>query len=276
VLRAPGFEDLHLPVALARQKELELNVRMLKPGERPAGFSYIPAVRAKIGGPSAGTEGGAVSWKSVNPFFIQTYEITFGEYEKFLADLIASGQIAEARKHLPRDFGFNYLEIVGQQLKPHSSLTEGWRKWAVRGVSWLDAQSYADWRSRKDRITYRLPSELEWEIAARGVDGRRYTWGEVFWPQGARLSQGYTSANNIRSNGRFADESVFGVWDLTGGQAEWCADDFGGRTGERVLRGNAWALQPVGLETAFRTSGPPDYFHSTTGFRLARDLEHER
>jgi serine/threonine-protein kinase len=273
VLRAPGFEDLHLPVALPRQKELELNVRMLKIGERPPGFSYIPAVRAKVGGPAAGTEGGAVSWKTINSFFMQTYEVTFGEYEKFLADLIATGHIDEARKHLPRDFGFNYLEIEGKQLKPHSLLTEGWRKWAVRGVSWLDAHRYAEWRSQKDGVNYRLPTELEWEVAARGVDGRRYTWGDVFWPQGARLSLGYTSANNTRSKGPFADESVFGVWDLTGGQAEWCEDDFAGRTGERVLRGNAWALQPVGLETAFRTSGPPDYFHSTTGFRLAMDLK---
>ncbi len=272
VLRAPGYEERHLPVTLARQKNLELNVRMLRTGERPVGFSYIPSVWAKVGGPAAGTKWANYTWKAVNPFFIQTFEVTFGEYEKFLQDLIASGQVAEAKQHLPRDFGFYYLEIVGRHLKPHSSLTEGWRKWAIRGVSWLDAQSYAEWRSRKEGVTYRLPSELEWEVAARGTDGRRYTWGEAFWPQATRLSQGYTSANNTGKTGQFADESVFGVWDMTGGQAEWCADEFGGRSGERALRGNAWALQPVGLETAFRTSGPPDYFHSTTGFRLATNL----
>jgi formylglycine-generating enzyme required for sulfatase activity len=152
-------------------------------------------------------------------------------------------------------------------------LAEDWRKWPARGISWYDARRFAEWRSSKDGVTYRLPSELEWEVAARGTDGRRYTWGELFWPKGARLSQGYTSVNNTRINGQFADESVFGVWDMTGSQAEWCEDEFGGRAGERVLRGNAWALQPVGLETAFRTSGPPDYFHATTGFRLVRDVE---
>ena len=146
----------------------------------------------------------------------------------------------------------------------------------MRGVSWLDAQHYIAWRSRRDRVVYRLPSELEWEVAARGADGRRYTWGEVFWPQAARLSQGYGGLSNLqadqmRRNGQFADESPFGVWDLAGSQAEWCADLFGGRDEERVLRGNAWALQPVGLEAAFRTSGPQDYFHSTTSFRLAVD-----
>jgi serine/threonine-protein kinase len=274
VLRAPGFEDLHLPVTVPREKDLTLNIKMLKKGERPAGFSYVPAVWAKVGGSAAGSKWPNFSWQSVSPFFMQTYEVTFGEYEEFLKKLIAEGRVAEAKKHLPQDFGFYYLNIVGQQIKPHSSLTEGWRKWPVRGVSWLDAQSYAHWRSQKDGVTYRLPTELEWEVAARGTDGRRYTWGELFWPQAARLTQGYGSRSNSTWDARqFSDESVFGVWDMTGSQAEWCADEFAGRFGEYVLRGNAWALQPVGLETAFRTSGAPDYFHATTGFRLAISLD---
>ena len=128
-----------------------------------------------------------------------------------------------------------------------------------------------------DGVSYRLPTELEWEVAARGTDGRRYTWGDVFWPQAARLAQGYGALSNLqvdqaRRRGQFGDESVFGVWDMTGSQAEWVADTFNGRAEERVLRGNAWALQPVGLEAAFRTSGPADYFHATTGFRLALDV----
>jgi serine/threonine protein kinase len=274
ILRASGYEDLRLPVTLSRQKELELNVRMLKSGERPTGFTYIPSVFAKIGGPAAGTQAPNFAWQPVNAFFIQTHEVTFGEYEEYLKGLIADGRIAEARQHLPRDFGFKYLEIAGSEIRQHPSLTEGWRKWPVRGVSWLDAQHYIEWRSRRDRVTYRLPMELEWEVAARGTDGRRYTWGEVFWPQAARLSQGYGALTNLQVSlasrqNLFADESVFGVWDMAGSQAEWCSDLFGGRDEERVLRGNAWALQPVGLETAFRTSGPRDYFHASTGFRLA-------
>ncbi len=277
-LRAPGYADLRLPVSLSRLKDVTLNVKMLKPEEQRPGFSYIPSVFAKVGGQSAGTQFPNFVWKQVHAYFIQTHEITFGEYEEFLKGLIAEGRNAEAAEHLPRDFGFNYLTLTGNELKAHSSLTEGWRKWAVRGVSWLDAQSYIEWRSRRDGVQYRLPSEVEWEVAARGTDGRRFTWGEVFWPQAARLSQGYGALTNMqvsqaRTNGQFADESVFGVWDMTGSQAEWCNDQFNGRDTERVLRGNAWALQPVGLEAAFRTSGPQDYFHATTGFRLAMDAQ---
>jgi serine/threonine-protein kinase len=276
VLRAQGYEDLRLPVTVARAKELTLKARLLKYGERPTGFTYIPSVFAKIGGPSAGTQLPNFAWRPSPAFFMQTHEVTFGEYEAYLNGLIAEGRLAEAREHLPRDFGFQYLTIVGKTIQAHPSLTAGWRKWAVRGVSWLDAQHYAEYCSRRDGRNYRLPTELEWEVASRGTDGRRYTWGEVFWPQAARLSQGYGGLTNLqvsqaRRQGAFADESVFGVWDLTGSQAEWCNDVFLGRDQERVLRGNAWALQPVGLETAFRTSGPQDYFHASTGFRLAMD-----
>lgn len=276
VLRAPGYEDLRLPVTLPRQRDLELNVRLIKPAERPAGFTYVPAVFAKLGGESAGTQWPNFTWKNVGPFFIQTHEVTFGEYEEFIKALVAEGRAGEAASHLPRDFGFRYFEVVNGEIQAHPSLTEGWRKWPVRGVSWIDAQAYIAWRSARDGVKYRLPTELEWEVAARGTDGRRYTWGEVYWPQAARLSQGYGGMTNLqvdeaRRRGQFADESVFGVWDMTGSQAEWVSDAFNGRSEERVLRGNAWALQPVGLEAAFRTSGPPDYFHATTGFRMAMD-----
>lgn len=115
VLRAPGFEDLHLPVTISRQKNLELNVRMLKKGERPAGFSYVPAVWAKGGGPAAGSKWPNFAWKSINPFYMQTYEVTFGEYEEYLKSLIAQGRMDEARKHLPQDFGFYYLRIAGSK-----------------------------------------------------------------------------------------------------------------------------------------------------------------
>lgn len=276
VLRAQGYEDLRLPVTIPRQKDLTLNVKLLKAGARPAAFTYIPAVFAKMGGPAAGSQWPSHVWKQSNAFFIQTREVTFGEYEEYLKGLLAEGRGGEAAAHLPRDFGFTYLQINAGEIKAHETLTEGWRRWPVRGVSWIDAQKYAAWRSRRDVAQYRLPTELEWEIAARGTDGRRYTWGEVFWPKAARLAQGYGALTNLQAeqskrNKQSADESVFGVWDLTGSQAEWCADEFNGRAGERVLRGNAWALQPVGLEAAFRTSGPPDYFHATTGFRLALD-----
>jgi serine/threonine protein kinase/formylglycine-generating enzyme required for sulfatase activity len=282
LVRAPGFEDLRLPVMLPRQKNLSIAADLVGTRARPEGFTYVPRVGAKVGGPSAGSKWQNHAWKTVEPFYIQTRELTFGEYEEFLEALLDAGRAEDARRHAPRDFGFTYLAIIGGELRPHESLTEGWRAWPVRGVSWLDAQAYIEWRSQRDGLQYRLPSELEWEVAARGADGRTYTWGEAFWPQAARLAHGsgYAMAPGAMSappsGGTTVDESPFGVWDLAGSQAEWCQDEFGDRAGEYAIRGNAWALQPVGLEAAFRTSGPPDYFHATIGFRLAADASGAR
>ena len=59
------------------------------------------------------------------------------------------------------------LKLPFSGLKPHSSLTDGWRKWAVRGVSWLDAEVYADWRSRKMELI--VSNRTGMEVAARGI-----------------------------------------------------------------------------------------------------------
>jgi formylglycine-generating enzyme required for sulfatase activity len=277
LVRAPEREDLHLPFVVPRGEKVELTATLIGEGTRPEGFTYVPAMRARLGGPSAGSKWQNFAWQTVDPFYIQTREVTLGEYADYLESLVASGQGAHASQHAPRDFGFVYLSVVGGKVVAHESLGENWRALPARGVSWVDAQAYAQWRSERDGVKYRLPAEAEWEVAARGADGRKFTWGSVFWPKAARLTHGYGVAasgmlNTTDTGGGAADESPLGVRDMSGSQAEWCADQFEGRDGEYVIKGNAWGLQPVGLETAFRTSGPANYFHATIGFRLAREI----
>jgi serine/threonine-protein kinase len=221
---------------------------------------------------------------------VQRREVTFGDYELFLKDLVATGRADEAAARVPRDFGFKYMDVVGGQVVSNgAALTPGWRKWPVRGVSWNDAQAYAIWRSTRDGQAYRLPTEEEWEAAARGADGRRFSWGNLFWPEAAKLTQAYGTiapgASGVTPGaGQYADVSPFGVEDMAGGVAEWCQNPIssgslgrapmagGGAQVEDAIRGNAWALTPVGLECTFRSSGPADYFHATIGFRLVADV----
>jgi serine/threonine protein kinase/formylglycine-generating enzyme required for sulfatase activity len=277
LVRAPGREELHLPFVVPRGEKVELAASLLGEGTRPEGFTYVPAMRARLGGPSAGSKFQNFTWQTVDPFYIQTHEVTLGEYARYMEALVASGQGSHASQHAPRDFGFVYLTVVGGKVVAHESLGANWQALPARGVSWVDAQAYALWRSERDGITYRLPTEAEWEVAARGADGRKFTWGSVFWPKAARLTHGYGVAASSMlvatdTGGGAADESPLGVRDMSGSQAEWCADQFEGRDGEYVIKGNAWGLQPVGLEAAFRTSGPANYFHATIGFRLARGM----
>jgi formylglycine-generating enzyme required for sulfatase activity len=140
--------------------------------------------------------------------------------------------------------------------------------------------AYIDWRSKKDGVAYRLPTEIEWEGTCRGADGRKYSWGNQPGRGLAVVTQGYgDSGTNISWQWQdYKDESPFGVHNLAGGVAEWTSSLYDEKAkptdalyGQHAIRGNAWSLPPTGLECAFRTSGQPDYFHPTIGFRLAAD-----
>ncbi len=219
---------------------------------------------------------------TVLPFLVFHDEISMGEYAEFLKALVAQGKRKEAESRAPRDFG-KKIAIMGNDgsLTGINTKHPAWfLASAVRGISFNDVQAYIDWRSQRDGLSYRLPTELEWEGACRGADGRRYSWGNQYGKGFAFILQGYNDTGGDRSWKweDFKDESPWGVHDLAGGAAEWTASTYNpsAKTGDAefgqfAIRGNAWSLPPVGLECAFRTSGQPDYFHPTIGFRLALD-----
>ena len=155
----------------------------------------------------------------------------------------------------------------------------------VRGVSYNDAMAYIAWRSEVDGLPYRLPKDWEWEAACRGADGRTYSWGNQPGKGLAVVTQGYGDTGGSMSWKweDYKDESPWGIHNLAGGAAEWTMSKYDPKAkpedpvfGQLAIRGNAWALPPVGLECAFRTSGQPDYFHPTIGFRLALDYPVKR
>jgi serine/threonine-protein kinase len=287
VIKRAGYQDLTVPVAVPRNGDLSLAPALVQPGEVPEGFVYVPAFRPKLYGPFPRSKSSVFVPVDVGPFFVQRREVTFGDYELFLKDLVATGRADEAAARVPRDFGFKYMDVVGGEVVSNgAALTPGWRKWPVRGVSWNDANAYAAWLGARDGRRYRLPTEEEWEAAARGADGRRFSWGNLFWPEAAKLTQAYgkVAPGAAQTPGQYADVSPFGVEDMAGGVAEWCQNPIssgslgrapmagGGAQVEYAIRGNAWALTPVGLECTFRSSGPADYFHATIGFRLVADV----
>jgi formylglycine-generating enzyme required for sulfatase activity len=154
----------------------------------------------------------------------------------------------------------------------------------VVNVSWFDALAYCRWLRETTHQVYRLPSEAEWEKAARGTDGRPYPWGSEFDKTRCNTFEagmGHTTPVDAYPAGA----SPYGVLDLIGNVWEWCSSLYAdypynaadGRedldaAGWRVLRGGSWFDAEWGARSARRLSGRPDAPSRNTGFRVVREV----
>lgn len=140
-------------------------------------------------------------------------------------------------------------------------------------VSFDDASAYAEWLTRKIGARWRLPTETEWEKAARGTDGRRFPWGETF--DAKRLNSHDAGPFDTVPVGRFPDgASPFGVLDAAGQVFEWTATPSPhGPAGARYLvKGGSWDDKGCGVcRPAARHSRPRALKHILIGFRLVRE-----
>jgi len=169
-------------------------------------------------------------------------------------------------------------------------------------VSWNDAVAYCDWLSKKTGQNYRLPTEAEWEYAARSGDKNyKYSWGN-FGPEGRKggniadesakriwdcswLWEGYDDGYAYTAPVGSYEPNELGLYDMTGNVWEWCQDWYdvdyyknspqfdpkGPSSGSyRVLRGGSWIDLPIFVRCSFRYINVPDFRYSYSGFRLAR------
>jgi formylglycine-generating enzyme required for sulfatase activity len=145
-------------------------------------------------------------------------------------------------------------------------------------VTWDQASTYCEWRGA------RLPTEAEWEKAARGTDGRSYPWGEKIDETFANFNY---SVGDTTAVGSYEDgKSPYGAYDMAGNVWEWVADWYsdtyygkspaenppGPASGElRVLRGGSWGLVGVSVSTSYRYARDPAESGPDLGFRCAKD-----
>jgi formylglycine-generating enzyme required for sulfatase activity len=138
-------------------------------------------------------------------------------------------------------------------------------------VSHADARAYATWLSARTGQIWRLPNALEWEKAARGVDGRHFPWGDAFDP--ALLNSHDLGPFDTRPVGQFpAGASSFGLLDAAGQVFEWTSSP--GNPGRYLVKGGSWDDKGCGVcRPAARHARPQNIKHILIGFRLVTGAE---
>ena len=198
-----------------------------------------------------------------SPFAIGKYEVTVREWDA----CVAAGGCAR----------------VAQYASPNPRAP-------IRDVSWDDAQQYVKWLNTISGKSYRLPSEAEWEYAARGGTSTRYWWGDQM-VQGKANCQGCGPPWRIdepAEAGSFAP-NPYGLYDMNGSVWEWVQDcwhnSYSQSPGDaaawedqpacsaRVIRGGSWRDSPSYMVASTRSSDDAGARHSQNGFRVARDIK---
>ncbi len=283
-----GFETATAPVLIEPGEAASVEVRLLRAGEAPPGFRYVPG-GAFLAGADAGGRPGAVrplprDRLRLDAFLIAERETTCAEYVEFLNAI----QKPDAKAYLPqvRHKIVVWLDQDGRWVLPPTWPPDR----PITGVTLAAAEAYARWRAERDGFPYRLPTELEWEKAARGADGRAYPWGDSF-REGAALvvigsgrrpvppgspappsaAPGGGGATGPFPGGSFAeDRSVYGVLDVLGNAGEWTASWFDpDHPFHRVVRGGSFAPSPERPHLASRYPAEPDDPPYWVGIRLA-------
>jgi serine/threonine-protein kinase len=268
---------------------------MLREQDIGAGFIHVPAGPFREGGDPL-TRGWALpsARPALGDFLIAEHPVTSAEYLEFLNDLARSDRELAWRRS-PRvypDRGSYLREAADGTLSLPERGADG-QEWSGRvpalGVSWFDAVAYCEWRSERDGCRYRLPTEREWEKAARGVDGRWYPWGNRFDPSLCNMRDSRLPAAGPVPVDEFpADISPYGVRGMAGNVRDWTstvvADELGDSAvlseigyqrwrdahDTRVIRGGAWS--PLVPRVADRYWISPEVVLSFLGFRLAKDV----
>jgi serine/threonine-protein kinase len=252
LLLRPDAGPISTPANPPGQGEQETPVKPLTP---PEGMALIPAGTFTMGYNGSEEESEKPEHEvPLQAFFLDVREVNIGDYYKFV-----------------KEKGYKYPSNWSAQWK-EGNFTEQEARLPVTHVSWFDATAYAQWAGK------RLPTEKEWEYAARGTDKRLYPWGNRFDPE---LANGKVTGGALAPVGSYpAGQSPFGILDMSGNVAEWTASDSfqypgskGTQQAGKIIRGGGFKNSEAYLRTTTRVALAPNESEESIGFRCAKDAQ---
>jgi formylglycine-generating enzyme len=214
---------------------------------------------------------------TVSDFSIGKYEVTYSEFLRFVH---ATGYVLEAdlpdSVRIKKGYQQRNIKEPLMDVKASDSMRP------VGNINWFDAQAYIKWLNEMTGKNYRLPTEAEWEYAAKGGDKSK----GYYYPGGSdlpNLSWYYANAKNKSHTVGQKTANELGIFDMSGNVREWCSDWYaehyyksspatdpqGADLGrQRVLRGGSWVSNKDRMRTTYRNYDFPFNSHNDYGFRL--------
>ncbi|MEN8254178.1 MAG: SUMF1/EgtB/PvdO family nonheme iron enzyme [Verrucomicrobiota bacterium] len=248
------------------QKQVELEI----PGSVPDGMVHVPGGDFLFGG-----EDSRFYRKrrlSLPAFFIKKHEVTVAEYLEFWKSLDDPGLRSTTMSHIHFDQE-DHHDAWDEQGKLADERLD--LEYPVIGISHEAADAFCEWKSRQTGATIRLPTVEEWEKAARGVDGRRYVWGNGYDPK-ANLA---LVKGNEKGKARFPlwappgkfmrDVSVYGAYDMAGNVREMTSTPLPNKMGYQLKGGSAFTSENY-LPCSHSSDTP--VAPSDVGFRYVREV----
>jgi formylglycine-generating enzyme required for sulfatase activity len=227
--------------------------------------------------------------ENINSFYLAKYEVTVAEFEQFIeatnyqTDADKAGESSVwIDNHLETKSGVNWKYDAQGKLRSDFEYSH-----PVIHVSWNDATAYCQWLSQKTGLTYRLPTEAEWEYAARGVKNSSYfSIGSNKIGNDTINEAAWTSSNSAAKTHQVGQKiaNEMGLHDMIGNVWEWCQDKYqymnnrnfvqsGDKGYARACRGGSWENNPANLHVTFSMFVTnASHCGSYLGFRVVREL----
>lgn len=202
-------------------------------------------------------------------FWIDRYPVTNSEYKKFIDETGRTAPFISPEAYQRQGFLVHPYDKVKEFLWREESFPSGRQDHPVVLVSVDDTMSYCSWTGKKTKRKSRLPTEVEWEKAARGTDGRFFPWGNEWQPDYLNSGERYGTTTPVNRFPR--GRSPYGIYDTVGNVFEWTASQWDEKS--FVLKGCSWDDLPGTCRAAMRHGRPRQSKHILIGFRCVSDVK---